>query len=148
MLAVAATVLVCVGALSLFFYYGRMSRSEYIASLSQRVSAIMRVGLGDHIHCAVFRKFPKDPPAISQLVSDMGPQYKDLVAVVNDRVPSGYRMMMAHHCQFNGRAFIHLSATDGSHLVSLVISRREAGRVVRGFPSGARADPVRHTDLP
>ncbi len=127
MLAVAATVVVCVGAVSMFLYHDRMSRSEYIASVTQRVSAIMRAGLGDHIHCAVFRKFPKNPPTISQLVSDMGPRYKDVVAVVNDRVPSGYHVMMAHDCQFNGRAFIHLSATDGSHLVSLVISRREAG---------------------
>jgi hypothetical protein len=27
----------------------------------------MRVGLGDHVHCSVFRKFPKDAPKVADL---------------------------------------------------------------------------------
>ena len=38
------------------------SQESYIASVSNRVATLMRVGLGDHIHCAVFRKSKKTPP--------------------------------------------------------------------------------------
>src|SRR5258708_1599618 len=37
-------------------------QATYIASVSANVPEIMKVGLGDHIHCSVFRKYPKDPP--------------------------------------------------------------------------------------
>ena len=38
------------------------SQESYIGSVSTHIATLMRVGLGDHIHCAVFRKYPKNPP--------------------------------------------------------------------------------------
>ena len=43
------------------------SQQSYIASVSNRVATLMRVGLGDHIHCSVFRKYPKNPPRLNSL---------------------------------------------------------------------------------
>src|SRR5947209_15006971 len=37
----------------------RGSQDAYISSLSQNVASIMSVGLRDHVHCSVFRKYPK-----------------------------------------------------------------------------------------
>jgi hypothetical protein len=103
------------------------SRESYIASVSTHVASIMRVGLGDHIHCSVFRKYPKTPPPVEQFVEKLGPEYAGLIPIVRDHVPSDYRMMLAHQCKYHGRKFVHLSLIDGSHLVSVVLARKAAG---------------------
>ncbi|MEP6963500.1 MAG: hypothetical protein ABI995_15575, partial [Acidobacteriota bacterium] len=38
------------------------SQESYIGSVSTHIATLMRVGLGDFIHCSVFRKYPKNPP--------------------------------------------------------------------------------------
>jgi hypothetical protein len=87
----------------------------------------MRVGLGDHIHCSVFRKFPKNAPKVEQLVERMGPEYSPLIPVVQTHVPKDYKLMLAHECRYNGRRFKHLSLMNESNLLSLVITRKNEG---------------------
>src|SRR5690242_1148307 len=36
----------------------RAGQDVFIQKVSQTLSTVLRVGLGDHIHCAVFRKYP------------------------------------------------------------------------------------------
>jgi hypothetical protein len=128
MLAIAASVVVAAAVFAGYRYdRGRHSQDDYIAAVSRRVAAIMRVGLVDHIHCAVFRKFPGDPPAFGQLLNGLGPTYVDVVRVLHNRIPAGYRVTMAHKCSYKGRSFVHLTASDGAHLVSLVIARKGEG---------------------
>ena len=107
--------------------FSRSSQESYIASVSSRVATLMRVGLGDHVHCAVFRKFPKNPPKTEELVAKMGPQYSGLIPIVREHVPPDYRMMLAHECRYHGRRFVHLSLMNDSHLLSLMITRKTAG---------------------
>jgi hypothetical protein len=90
------------------------------------VSSIMRVGLGDHVHCAVPRKFGAPPP-IENVMADMGGEYAPLVNLVREKMPAGFAILQAHQCRYQGRRFVHVTArTDGS-LVSLVIARKEPG---------------------
>jgi hypothetical protein len=105
----------------------RGSQDSYISSVSNRISSIMRVGLRDHIHCSVFRKYPKDAPSISHLNETLGPEYSALIPVVNSHVPNDYRMMLAHKCSYQRRRFIHLSLMKGSSLISLVIAKKGEG---------------------
>ncbi len=100
------------------------ARESYISSISQQVSGIMRVGLGDHVQCTVFHGFDRNPPPPD---AALPPEYKDLIALVKDNVPAGYRVITAHQCHYHGRKFIHLSATNGSGLISLVITRKAEG---------------------
>jgi anti-sigma factor RsiW len=37
-------------------------QNTYVQQISSRHSTIFQVGLRDHVHCAVFRKYPKAPP--------------------------------------------------------------------------------------
>jgi hypothetical protein len=91
------------------------------------------VGLGDHIHCAIFRKYPKEPPPVEELEAELGPSYQGLLPVVRAAVPNGYRVVMAHECGFAGRDFIHLTFAKGSDLLSLVVTRRKAGESLDGL---------------
>lgn len=103
------------------------SQEAYNGSLRSQVATIMRVGLGDHIHCAYFRKYPKNPPPVEQFIEDMGPQYSGLIPIVREQVPGNYRMELAHRCRYNGRRFVHLSLMDGNRLLSVVIARKDVG---------------------
>lgn len=109
------------------FRWTPASRESYIASVSYRVVSMMRIGLGDHISCAVFRKYPGHPPAPAEFKDDLGPQFAGLVDVVRDHVPREYRLMMAHRCSYHGRQFVHLTWKNGDHLLSLMITRRAPG---------------------
>lgn len=103
------------------------SQESYVASVSTHIATLMRVGLGDHIHCSVFRKFPADAPTTAQFVARMGPQYAGLIPIVREHVPETYRMMLAHQCRYHGRRFVHLSLMDNSNLLSVVLARKSDG---------------------
>lgn len=127
----AATALVCASIFIAYqqghFRYSRASQDSYISTIASPMPALMRVGLGDHIHCAVFRKYPKNPPSIAQFIEKMGPKYSGLIPIVRDRIPSDYKLLLAHQCGYQGRKFVHLTLRNDSHLMSLVIARKADG---------------------
>jgi hypothetical protein len=131
LIPVAVTALALVG-FSIAYQNGYLrwtasSRQSYIASVSTQVSTLMRVGLGDHIHCAVFRKYPKNAPTADEFVKDMPMQYAGLIPIVRSQVPGTYRMTLAHQCVYEGRTFTHLSLMNGQNMMSLMITRKRAG---------------------
>jgi hypothetical protein len=103
------------------------AQTSYIHSVSSQVATLMRVGLGDHIHCSVFRKYPKNAPTVESFLKTMNPQYAGLIPIVRQQFPTSWRMMLAHECRFEKRKFIHLSLMNGNNLVSLVIARKADG---------------------
>ena len=103
------------------------SQEAYLRTISERVSGILRVGLGDHVHCTVFRKFPKEPPSAPEMLAQLGPEYSGLLELVKARVPAQYRIVMAHRCSYHGRKFVHLALRGDSNLISLVITRKGEG---------------------
>lgn len=103
------------------------SQESYIATVSYKVASLMRVGLGDHIHCTVFRKFPPNAPTVEKMEQDLGPDYRGLLPIVRSNVPDDYRLVMAHQCRYHGRKFVHIAFRNDSHLLSLVISRKSEG---------------------
>lgn len=120
----------------------RAGQDVFIQKVSQTVSRVLRVGLGDHIHCAVFRRYPKNPPAVAQLAESIGPAFQGLVPVVQASVPDRYRIIMAHQCGYSGRRFVHVTLSDGSNLMSLVIARKEPGESLEGLSPSTRASGV------
>jgi len=44
----------------------RPAQNTYIARVSAKLAAVLKVGLGDHIHCSIFRKYPKQAPPIER----------------------------------------------------------------------------------
>ncbi len=103
------------------------SQESYIASVSTQVATLMRVGLGDHIHCSVFRKYPKKPPTTEEFIENMNPQYVGLIPIVRSQIPETYRMTLAHECRYHGRRFVHLSLMNDANMMSLVITRKAEG---------------------
>ena len=105
----------------------RAGQNTYIQKVSSRLAAILKVGLRDHIHCAVFRKYPKNPPSVEKMEKELGPSYQGLLPVVRAAFPEGYRIVLAHQCDFAKRQYVHLTLSNGDKLLSLVIARKQDG---------------------
>lgn len=129
-LPIAAALMLCLGgAVAYQFGYLRLtqaSQDSYITSISNRIPPLLRIGLGDHVKCAVYKAYPNQHPTFEQMAHDLG-QYKELVPVVQAKLEPGYRVETAHQCQYRGRNFVHVTMRKGASLVSLVISRQAEG---------------------
>jgi anti-sigma factor (TIGR02949 family) len=121
----------------------RPAQKTYISRVSANLAAILQVGLGDHIHCSIFRKYPKDPPPIEKMEAELGPAYSRLLPVVRTAVPQGYKVILAHQCSYAGRKFVHLTLEKDGALLSLVIARKQTGESLDGLSPAAEPSGVR-----
>ena len=133
-MAIAAGLAVCFGSW-LAYHLGNLrmtasSQESYVSEMSNRVAAIMRVALADHIHCAVFRRYPKNA-----VQTALPAEFSGLLPIVRQRVPKGLALVLAHDCRYHGRRFVHFTFKNDSSLLSLVIARRQDGEA---FGAGNR----------
>jgi len=130
--ALAATAVAVIVSLGVAYQLGHLrltvgAQESYIASISTQVATLMRVGLGDHVHCAVFRKYPSEAPPVEELETSLGQEFKDLIPVVHQFVPEDYKLVLGHACRYQGRKFIHVALRGESRLLSLVITAKKDG---------------------
>ncbi len=110
----------------------RPAQNVYIRRISAKLAEVLCPGLADHVHCAVFRKYPANPPAAASMLAELG-AYHDLLPAVNAAIPKTWRVLMAHQCSYMGRKYVHLTMRDGTSLVSLVIARKNSGESFAGM---------------
>ena len=103
------------------------AQAAYIRAVGARLPRIQTVGLADHLHCAVFRRFPQEYPAEAVAAQQLGPQFVQLVSIVKERMPGEYRVVMAHRCSYAGRHYVHFVLKSDSNLLSLVITEKQPG---------------------
>jgi hypothetical protein len=108
-------------------YDDARAQAAYIRAVGARLPRIETVGLADHLHCAVFRRFPKEYPAEAVAVQQLGPQFAQLVSKVKKRMPGEYRVVMAHRCSYAGRHYVHFVLKSDSNLLSVVITEKQPG---------------------
>ena len=121
----------------------RPGQDAYIRKVSATIAAVLKLGLGDHIHCSVFRKYSQNPPTIAQMEEKLGPAFGKVLPIVQSAVPDGYRVIMAHHCGYAGRKYTHFTLQNEENLISVVIARRNPGESLDSLvpalsPSGIR----------
>lgn len=121
LMAIAAAILACVATWG-FFSAG---------SLPAGVVAALRVGLDDHVHCAVIRQ--RNNPARN--TDKLAPQYKPILAAARQHVPAGMQLAVAHECHFSGRTFIHMTFRDDHHLLSVIVTRKGISDGLSGLRS-------------
>jgi anti-sigma factor (TIGR02949 family) len=120
----------------------RSAQNTYIQKVSATIAGVFRLGLGDHLHCSIFRKYPKNPPAPEKMEADLGPNYKGLLPVVHRAVPEGYRVIMAHQCSYLGRPYVHLTFEKDGALLSLVVAHKKDGESLGGTSQSASPSGV------
>jgi len=132
--AAAAAVIVCVAVVS-FLRVTANPEEAILRKTSGRLAAVLNVGLRDHLRCAVFRKYSKQPLAARQMAADLGPGFADLAPLVQAKLPGNFRVIQGHHCEAGGRHYTHLiisGGAGGGRIVSLVLTRRQSGESLSG----------------
>jgi hypothetical protein len=123
---------------------GHEEQTAYISRVSERFSGLMRIGLGDHIHCALFRKYPRETKPLAEMKKEVTPQYAGLLDAAQRHAPAGYRVAMAHKCRFQQRDFVHLVLKKNQDVVSLVVASRQGQEA---FEARTLVQGLRHAGL-
>ena len=127
-MAIAAALTVCFG--SWVAYRVGVQRlttaaqESYIAMTSRQVAAIMRVGLGDHLLCAVIRQRTNRPQVA---VDNLPAEFRELIPIARQHVPGELPLILAHECRYHGRTYVHLIFRNDRNLLSLIVARKENG---------------------
>jgi hypothetical protein len=118
-MAIAAAVVIC---------FGTWFASERIGPVPARIAAVLGIGVGDHVHCAVIRQAVTKPVNQDKLPVDLKP----LLAIARQQVPADMRLAVAHQCTSEGRSFIHMTFRNEQRLLSVILTRRHAGESLPG----------------
>ena len=133
LMSIAAVLAVCFGS---WVAYQRgalpmttASQESYVAAVSDQVASILRVGLGDHLHCALLRQRGRRAQGE---VDKLPGEFRGLIAIVHQYLPAELPLVLAHECHYRGRTFVHLTFRNGSTLLSLVIAKKQGGESLDG----------------
>jgi anti-sigma factor RsiW len=99
---------------------------------------VLKIGFDDHVFCAIDHQLANRQFTPEQMSDRLGPEYAGLVALVNERMPRDYAVVVGHRCHYQGREFIHLIMRTQNDVVSLVITRKNG----EAFPTGGVATIV------
>lgn len=86
-----------------------------------QASDMLKIGLNDHVYCAVKYNLGAHRMPLKQMLKALGPQYAGLVRLVQ-RHAAGYDVMEAHQCGYDGRRFVHMILRDDRGIISLAIT--------------------------
>ncbi len=97
-------------------------QEAYVDSLYTQVASVMRSGLGGHVHCTHYRKFP-----VKQSRVPLDEEYKDLAPWVREQVPEGYQVLLEHQCKYRNRQYVHFTLGREDKLLSVIVTRKQDG---------------------
>jgi hypothetical protein len=121
----------------------RAAQNAYIQRISATIATVLKVGLGDHLHCSVFRKKSASVPTSAEMEKELGPEYKGLLPAMRAAAPEGYSVILAHHCTYLKRNFVHLTLEKDGRLMSLVIARKQEGESFTNLnPANQHGTPI------
>lgn len=115
LMAIAAVLLVAVSAW--------LGSDRLGFSTSTRLAAMLGIGAGNHIHCAVGRQSVTKPVGLDKLAEE----YKPVLAIARQAVPSDMPLAVAHECTYRKRKFVHVTFRNDRHLLSVIVTRRADG---------------------
>jgi hypothetical protein len=96
---------------------------------------LLKVGFDNHVFCSIDHKLANKQFTPEHMAESLGPEYAGLVALVKERVPKAYTVVVGHRCHYQSREFVHLIMRDQNDVVSLVITRKNG----EAFPTGGVA---------
>jgi hypothetical protein len=100
-------------------------------TVSARVQQILRVGLVDHLHCAILAEKWKAFVSLDEIKANtehsaLGPEFIDLVPAVQAKLGGQYKLVQAHRCTADNRQYIHFILTGNEgRILSLVITEKQ-----------------------
>jgi hypothetical protein len=151
MMAAAAVLLVAIVGIGTLQWtrFAPFSGDEGVfQTVSDRVQDILRVGLVDHVHCVIlaqqWKRFVSfDEMKANTRPSALGPEFIDLVPVLESKLGSQFRLTLGHRCVVNKREYIHfILNNDKGILLSVVITKKKSTETVNESFAQADAEAV------
>jgi len=99
---------------------------------SARDLSALRVGIDDHIHCALNRPYPTEPQSMESMQRDLGADFIGLVPLVKSQVSGEFTIKAAHRCTLHGRKFVHLILTEPGTTLSVLLTPKEGEQFGKG----------------
>jgi hypothetical protein len=99
-------------------------------TVSARVQELLRVGLIDHVHCAILSQRWKRFVSFDEMKAStgrqaLGSEFIGLVPAVEAKLGAEYKLIQGHRCVANHRQYVHLILTGNKGaIVSLVITEK------------------------
>jgi len=127
--AAAIVLFVCFGLVGIFVWQ-RQSPSNLAAdsspnqSLAGQITELLRVGLDDHVHCALEEGYAGQHYTSEEMSGELGTEYVGLLPLVKEKAADGFETIAAHHCAINERNFVHLILRKDEKILSLVITKK------------------------
>jgi hypothetical protein len=96
-----------------------------------RVQQLLRIGLVDHLHCAILAEKWKTFVSLDEIKTNthdsaLGSEFVDLVPAVQAKLGPDYKVVDGHRCTANNRQYIHLILTGNEQrILSLVITEKK-----------------------
>jgi Putative zinc-finger len=141
-LAAAAVLVMCLGGWGTLHLWklhrtsSEMSQVSQDLTLSEQIASVLRIGIGDHVHCVIDSHFDKEIMTPEQMAQAMGPDYSGLIPLLKEKLPEGFVISAGHRCQVKGREFIHMVLKHEDQAVSLIITEKQGV----SFPASKRVN--------
>ncbi len=101
------------------------------------VRDILRIGMDDHVHCAVaFHKGELHESGVEEMEKGLGKEFAGLIPVVREHITEG-RLLTAHRCAVGGREFVHMIVRGDATLISVAVTRKQGGERLTGHDGAA-----------
>ena len=134
MAAVAIAVLVAGGVIAVrsgnFFAPVMNAGRDSLELISVEAQEVIRVGLVDHVHCAIVAGKWKEFLSFDHMKEEtgrsaLGPEFIGLVPLLKEKLGSNFQIVQGHRCVTNRRRYVHVVLTSGKGtILSLVITEK------------------------
>lgn len=125
-IAAAAAILLSLGGYVALHWISSRTAEE------SAVAAALKVGVDDHIHCALGSWYRGRQFSDDDMAHKLGPQFAGLAPLVRSQISDDANLVVAHQCQVRGRNFIHLIVTKPQETISLIVTRKESESLASG----------------
>jgi hypothetical protein len=88
----------------------------------RKTDELLRIGLNDHLHCAVAGTYPRQTQK-REMLDGLGDRFAPMLQPALDAADGGIALS-AHRCDIQGRAYVHIILQRDQTLISVILTRR------------------------
>jgi hypothetical protein len=102
--------------------------------LAEQTAEVLKIGVRDHTHCAI-ALWDEKPVSDAQMAKELGGKYAGLIREFRENFADAGEVVAAHHCEADGRSFVHLILKRPNALLSVIITEKDG----ESFPQDSMA---------
>jgi hypothetical protein len=114
------------------------SEQARLAEVSAQAMQVLKIGLGDHVRCAIDHRFAERSLTDEKMAELLGESYTKIATDLKLNAPEGYLVTAAHKCRIDGRQFAHLILKKPEGFVSVILTHKQG----ESYPAGGSGKTI------